>query len=100
MTPDAYSSLQTLQDAGSQFKALRLAANRTQTEVASMVGMRQEALSRFEAGRSTDFSLSKLMRLLQVLGLELDFKPTVRRPSLKDVLIEVRQGVNSGPNAR
>ena len=48
--------------------------------------MRQEALSRFESGRATDFSLSKLMRLLQVLGHELEFKPIVRRPSLKDLL--------------
>jgi len=100
MTSNAYSSLQTLSDAGRQFKALRQAANKTQTEVASAVGMRQEALSRFEAGRATDFSLSKLMRLLQVLGHELEFKSAVRRPSLKDLLGEVRQGTNSGPNAR
>ena len=100
MTPNAYSSLQTLQDAGQHFKTLRQAANKTQTEVASAVGMRQEALSRFEAGRATDFSLSKLMRLLQVLGHELEFKPTVRRPSLNELLGEVRHGTNSGPNAR
>ena len=60
--------------------------NADRGSVASAVGMRQEALSRFESGRATDFSLSKLMRLLQVLGHELEFKPIVRRPSLKDLL--------------
>jgi len=79
---------------------LRQAADKTQTEVASAVGMRQEAMSRFEAGRASDFSQSKLMRLLQVLGDELEFKPAVRRPSLKDLLSKVRQGTNTGPNAR
>lgn len=103
MTTSAYSAagnLPTLPDVGHQFRALRKAAGKTQTEVASAVGMRQEALSRFESGNGTDFSLSRLLRLLQVLGYELDFKPAVRRPSLNELLDEVRRGVNTGPDAR
>jgi HTH-type transcriptional regulator / antitoxin HipB len=103
LTSNAYSPPEgaaTLADLGQRFRALRKAAGKTQTEVARAVGMRQEALSRFESGRAVDFSLSKLLRLLQVLDLALDFKPVVRRPSLGDVLREVRQGHNTGPNAR
>lgn len=103
MTPGAYhpsDSLLTLPDVGRRFQALRKAAGKTQTEVASAVGMRQEALSRFESGAGNDFSLAKLLRLLEVLELELDVKPATRRPSLNDVLNEVRQGHNTGPQAR
>ncbi len=103
MTSNAYShaeSLATLPDVGRRFRALRKAAGKTQTEVAAAAGMRQEALSRFESGSATDLSLSKLLRLLQVLEFQLDFTPTTRRPSLSSVLLEVREGRNTGPNAQ
>lgn len=103
MTPDAYpptTELLTLPDLGRRFQALRKAAGKTQTEVASAVGMRQEALSRFESGRGADFSLAKLLRLLEALDLQIDLKPATRRPSLTQVLSEVRQGSNTGPQAR
>ncbi len=99
MLPDAYS-LRTLPDAGAQFRALRKKAGKTQLEVAGAVGMRQEALSRFESGRAADFSLDKLLRLLQVLDMELDFKATTRRPTLDTVLQERRSNLNAGPQAR
>jgi len=103
MTSDAYSSsqsLHTLPDVGRRFQALRKQAGKTQTEVASAVGIRQEALSRFESGGGADFSLAKLLRLLQVLNLEIDFKPATRRPTLIDVLSERRSGANTGPDSR
>lgn len=102
MTMDAYSTedLLTLPDVGRRFQVLRKAAGKTQTEVALAVGMRQEALSRFESGRGNDFSLVKLLRLLEVLDVQLDFKPVTRRPSLTEVLTEIRQGSNTGPQAR
>ena len=100
ITYDKPDSLVTLPDVGRRFRVLRKAAGRTQTELASAVGMRQEALSRFESGAGTDFSLAKLLRLLQALELELDFRPVVRRPTLNDVLREVKKGHNSGPDAR
>jgi HTH-type transcriptional regulator / antitoxin HipB len=92
--------LLTLPDVGRQFQALRKAAGKTQTEVAQAVGMRQEALSRFESGRCSDFSLSKLLRLLEVLDLRMELAPATRRPSLADVLQDVRKGANTGPGAR
>jgi HTH-type transcriptional regulator / antitoxin HipB len=103
MTPNANSvddELLTLPDVGRRFQQLRKAAGKTQTEVAQAVGIRQEALSRFESGRGNDFSLAKLLRLLEVLELRIDFAPVTRRPSLVDVLKEVRTGANTGPHSR
>lgn len=103
MTPNTYPSrdpLDNLPAVGRQVRALRKAAGKTQVELASAVGMRQEALSRFESGAGADFSAAKLLRLLRVLGHELQFVPVVRRPTLGQVLEEVKGGVNSGPNAR
>ena len=103
MTPNANSIGQeglTLPDMGRRFQALRKAAGKTQAEVAQAVGMRQEALSRFESGRGNDFSLARLLRLLEVLGLRMELAPVTRRPSLADLLQEVREGANTGPDAR
>ncbi|MBS0454192.1 MAG: helix-turn-helix transcriptional regulator [Proteobacteria bacterium] len=93
--------METLPDVGAAFRQLRKQAGKTQAQVAESVGMRQEALSRFESGRGNDFSLSKLLRLLQAVDARLDFKPTgPRRPTLKAVLEERLSNANTGPNAR
>ena len=100
MTADAYTTMETLPDVGNRFRQLRKKAHKTQSEVAGAVGMRQEALSRFESGRGTDFSLTKLLRLLQVLDVELDFVSATRRPTLSSVLEERRHNANVGPDSR
>jgi len=92
--------MSTLPEVGDQLRTLRKAAGKTQQQLASAVGMRQEALSRFESGRGADFSLAKLLRLLQVLGVELTFSPSTRRPTLTAVLQERRSNSNVGPGAR
>ncbi|HSW18024.1 MAG TPA: helix-turn-helix transcriptional regulator [Ramlibacter sp.] len=100
MTANAYS-METLPGVGAAFRQLRKQAGKTQVEVAAAVGMRQESLSRFESGRGTDFSLAKLLRLLQAVDGQLDFKPEgPRRPTLKAVLQERRANFNTGPDAR
>ena len=100
MLSNTYSTMDTLPDVGDRFRQLRKKAGKTQSEVARAVGMRQEALSRFESGRGTDFSLTKLLRLLQALDIELDFIGTTRRPTLATVLEERRQNANVGPESR
>ncbi|MDP3654227.1 MAG: helix-turn-helix transcriptional regulator [Rhodoferax sp.] len=90
MTPNT-NSLLTLRDAGERYKQLRKAAGKTQTEVAEAAGLRQETLSRFETGTSNDLSAGKLLRLLQVLDMEMEFVPTTRRPNLNDLQQERRQ---------
>lgn len=92
--------METLPDVGQRFRALRKQAGKTQQEVASAVGMRQEALSRFESGSGADFSLAKLLRLLQALEMNLEFIPATRRPTLTAVLAERRNNSNVGPTAR
>ncbi len=90
MLSNAYFSMKTLPDVGARFRTLRKQARKTQRELAAATGMRQEAISRFEAGSASDFSLNKLLTLLQALDLEFEFKPTVRRPDLDDLLAERR----------
>lgn len=100
MTPDAYP-VETVPDVGAALRRRRKQAGKTQVEVAAAVGMRQEALSRFESGRGADFSVAKLLRLLQVLDLQLDFQSVApRRPTLNTVLQERRSNANVGPDAR
>ena len=80
--------MKTLADLGLEFQTLRKQAELTQQETARRVGMRQEALSRFERGRGSDFSVAKLLRLAQTLGCDLYFASAHRRPTLDDVLSE------------
>lgn len=99
MLIDAFPA-ETLRDAGTRLRQLRKQAGLTQVELASQVGMRQEALSRFESGRGPDFSAGRLLKLLHALGFGLDFVPLHRRPTLNDTLRERREGLNVGPHAR
>lgn len=93
--------MKTLLDLGEEFQALRKQAHKTQTEVAIMTGMHQEALSRFERGRGNDFSLNRLLRMAHVLGYDLQFvQLEKKRPTLEDVFQERMQSANVGPNAR
>ena len=92
--------MKTLIDLGEEFHTLRKQVHKTQGDVASATGLRQEALSRFERGRGNDFSLGKLLRMAQGLGYELQFVPAQRRPTLTDVLEERKQSKNVGPDSR
>jgi HTH-type transcriptional regulator/antitoxin HipB len=93
MTPNT-NPLLTLSDVGALYKQLRKAAGRTQSEVAEAAGLRQETLSRFETGASNDLSAGKLLRLLQVLDMEMEFVPATRRPNLNDLQQERRHAAH------
>ncbi len=67
---------------------MRRDAGLTQTALAGRAGLRQDALSRFEQGRSNDFSLAKLLRLGLAIGYDLKFAPADERPTLEEVLKE------------
>jgi len=92
--------MRNLDDVAVQFRLLRQTAGKTQLEVAKLVGMRPEALSRFECGRATDFSLVKLLRLINVLEKELKFVKVAQRPTLEDVLAERLINANVGAKSR
>jgi transcriptional regulator with XRE-family HTH domain len=92
--------MRNLHDVAVQFRMLRQTAGKTQMEVARIVEMRPEALSRFECGHATDFSLVKLLRLMNVLEKELKFVNIAQRPTLEDVLEERLRNANVGPQSR
>jgi transcriptional regulator with XRE-family HTH domain len=92
--------MKTIVDMGAEYQRLRKEAHKTQTEVAEISGMQQEALSRFERGRGNDFSLGRLLRIAHALGYELEFVPLKKRPTLTKVLQERMQSANTGPESR
>ena len=92
--------MKTIVDLGVELQQLRTQAKMTQGRMANATGMRQEAVSRFECGRGNDFSVGKLLRLVQVLGYDVQFVPARGRPTLHDVLAEIRASANTGPTSR
>ena len=92
--------MKNLIDLGVELKQLRRQSKMTQVQVSAALGMRQEALSRVESGHANDFSVNKLLRLVQALGYEVQFAPQRARPTLNDVLAETRASANTGPTSR
>lgn len=70
----------------------------TQKELAALSGMGQSTLARFETGGVAEFGSRKLLRLLEVMGHEMNFVPTHRSFTLDDALAD-RQRVLSGGEA-
>lgn len=70
---DANIKMQTLQELGAAVAARRQGLGLKQHVVANQAGVRPESLSRFERGRSAEFGARKLLAVLAVLGMELQF---------------------------
>lgn len=83
--------MQTLQELGTAVAARRQALGLKQGTVAAQAGITQESLSRFERGRVPEFGARKLLAVLAVLGLELQFTGAGVSGSL-DALREERRG--------
>ncbi len=92
--------MKTIAALGVELQLLRTQAKMTQGRMANATCMRQEAVSRFERGRSNDFSVVKLLRMAQALGYDIQFVPAPGRPTLHDVLAEIRASANTGPTSR
>jgi transcriptional regulator with XRE-family HTH domain len=60
----------------------------TQSQLASVAGLAQSTLARFETGKVGEFGSRKLLRLLEILGLELSFVPVSQTFTLDDALKE------------
>ena len=60
----------------------------TQKELAALSGIGQSTLARFETGGVAEFGARKLLRLLEVLGHEMNYVPTKRNFTLDDALAE------------
>lgn len=65
--------MQTLAELGEAVAARRKALKMSQSAVASRSGVTRESLLRFERGQLTEFGSRKLMAVLAVLGLEMNF---------------------------
>jgi len=65
--------MQTLRELGAAVAARRQELGMQQGAVAAQAGITAETLSRFERGRAAEFGARKLLAVLAVLGMELDF---------------------------
>jgi transcriptional regulator with XRE-family HTH domain len=65
--------MKTFVELGHAFAEHRKRLGLKQGQVARQAGLTQELLSRFERGRISELGSRKLLALLAVLGLELDF---------------------------
>ena len=77
--------MRTLQELGESVAARRRKLGLRQGVVARQAGVTQESLSRFERGRTTEFGSRKLLALLAVLGMELQFTPVGLSGSLDEL---------------
>jgi transcriptional regulator with XRE-family HTH domain len=66
--------MQTLQELGASVALRRQALGLQQGVVAAQAGITAETLSRFERGRAAEFGARKLLAVLAVLGMELEFQ--------------------------
>ena len=77
--------MQTIQELGEAVATRRQALGLKQGVVATQAGITQELLSRFERGRLSEFGARKLLAVLTVLGLELQFTETGAAGSLDEL---------------
>jgi transcriptional regulator with XRE-family HTH domain len=81
--------MNNLTELGLSAARLRKEHGMTQKELAALVGMGQSTLARFETGGVAEFGSRKLLRLLEVLGYELNFVERAHRSfTLDDALAE------------
>jgi transcriptional regulator with XRE-family HTH domain len=82
---DVFINMKTLFELGEAVAARRRALGLKQALVASKAGVTGESLSRFERGRSSEFGSRKLLAVLAVLGMELEFAETGMAGSLDEL---------------
>lgn len=77
--------MRTLAELGHAFAESRKRRGLRQGEVARQAGLTQESLSRFEHGQLSELGARKLLALLAVLGLELNFSEVGTSGSLDEL---------------
>lgn len=65
--------------------ARRRALGLKQGDVAALAGITQEMLCRFERGKAAEFGSRKLLAVLAVLGMEVQFAPIGTSGSLDEL---------------
>lgn len=93
--------MNTLPALGQTLASLRKSRGMTQKELATLSGLGQSTLARFETGGVAEFGARKLLRLLEVLGHELQFTPVQQRSfTLDDALAERQRGFTGDAEGR
>jgi transcriptional regulator with XRE-family HTH domain len=85
------STMKTIQELGETLASTRKALGLRQKDVAAQAGITPESLLRFERGHASEFGSRKLLAVLAILGMEINFTPLGRSGSL-DELRRERQG--------
>ena len=77
--------MQTVLELGQELAARRRQLGLKQGEVALRAGISQEMLSRFERGKLAEFGSRKLLAVLAVLGMQLQFEQIGASGSLDEL---------------
>lgn len=80
-----YIKMQVIKELGEAVATRRRLLGLKQGDVAACAGLTQETLSRFERGRTVEFGSRKLLAVLAVLGMELQFVDTEAAGSLDEL---------------
>jgi HTH-type transcriptional regulator / antitoxin HipB len=83
--------MQTLSELGRSVAERRKALKMRQQVVARQAGITPESLSRFERGRGAELGTRKLLAILAVLDMELDFVASPQRGTLDELRLERSQ---------
>lgn len=79
----------SIDDCGKQIVQARKAKQLTQVQLAQLAGLSRTTIAALENARTSDIGLSRLIRIVGVLGLELVIRPaTQQRPTLEELLEE------------
>jgi HTH-type transcriptional regulator/antitoxin HipB len=77
--------MQFLSELGAAAASRRRSLRLTQAEVAAQAGLSEDSLSRFERGAGAEFGARKLLQVLGVLGLEMEFAEVGQSETLDDL---------------
>ena len=75
---------------GAAIRAARKAANRSQGELAAMLGMSRATISAIENGTVHEIGVRKLAALCAAVGLQVYVEPRRDRPTLQQLQDELR----------
>ncbi len=70
---------------GLEIRTARRLRKLSQAELAKSLGMSRSTISQIESGTVREIGVRKLMRLLDLLGLELRVRPAASPPTLEEL---------------
>ncbi|WP_176079883.1 helix-turn-helix domain-containing protein [Paraburkholderia tropica] len=85
---------------GQTFRLARIAANKTQQQIAEQTGVPRARISRFETGLLPELGAVKLLSLFEAVGLEVFARPIGHGRTLDDVLAEQQTATISNGETR